>query len=339
MVSDRGANYTKNPKILPSIGDPEPCRFCKHSGDHELITSFNGKIKHASYCSGQRPQWEAVLVLDLLSPAHFMQDVLDQSRSVILASGSLAPLPSLCGELGLSAVDTTADGKQPLPAYTAAASAPTGAAKSTPPVASKLSVPEPPPKPAVVKGRLQVHPPPLEADHVINLEKQLLAVAVGHFPSGEKLSVTYNNYKHDSFLKKLGGSIATIIESVPRGGILVFLPSYKLLRKCVKLWQSTGYRNNYYDDNDVDDTWERLVSSKGKVIVEPTGTQADFEAARDEYAETIKTTGNCVLFAVFRGKMSEGISFNDDNARAVICCGVPFPNSFGMCCRSWCALD
>ena len=29
-----------------------------------------------------------------------------------------------------------------------------------------------------------------------------------------------------------------------------------------------------------------------------------------------------------RGKMSEGVSFNDDYARGVICVGVPFPNSY-----------
>ena len=28
-----------------------------------------------------------------------------------------------------------------------------------------------------------------------------------------------------------------------------------------------------------------------------------------------------------RGKMSEGVSFNDDYARGVICVGVPFPNN------------
>ena len=56
--------------------------------------------------------------------------------------------------------------------------------------------------------------------------------------------------------------------------------------------------------------------------MEPTGSQDLFEAARDDYAETIKATGSCILLAVFRGKMSEGISFNDDNARGVICVGL-----------------
>ena len=36
------------------------------------------------------------------------------------------------------------------------------------------------------------------------------------------------------------------------------------------------------------------------------------------------------LFAVYRGKMSEGISFNDNYARCVICIGVPFPSAFSL---------
>lgn len=56
--------------------------------------------------------------------------------------------------------------------------------------------------------------------------------------------------------------------------------------------------------------------------MEPTGSQEAFEEAREEYNETIKEFGNCILFAVFRGKMSEGISFNDAFARGVICVGL-----------------
>jgi Fanconi anemia group J protein len=163
----------------------------------------------------------------------------------------------------------------------------------------------------------------LEADHVISLENQLLAVAIGHFPSGEPISVTYNNYKQDSFVEKLGNSLASVIESIPRGGVLVFLPSYSLLKRCIKIWKPESNFQRRYNET----VWNRLLDSKGNIIVEPTGTQADFESARNQFAETIRAAGNCILFAVFRGKMSEGISFNDDNARGVICVGIPFPSA------------
>lgn len=240
------------------------------------------------------------MTLELLTPARFMRDLSTQCRSVILASGSLAPLGSLCGELGLTAEDTP---KLKTSNFLKVAS----------PAKSR-------------GGRLQIQPPPLEANHVINLEKQLLAVAIGHFPDGEKLTVSYNQYKHDQFIIKLGEAIASVVESIPRGGVLVFLPSYSLLRKCIKIW--TGAASFGDPVSSTCDVWERLRATKGKVMVEPTGNQAEFEAARDEYAETIRTTGHCVLFAVFRGKMSEGISFNDDNARGVICVGIPYPSSF-----------
>ena len=179
------------------------------------------------------------------------------------------------------------------------------------------------------KPRLQVQPKPLEANHVIDLEKQLLAVSIGHFDDGSPLTMTYAHYSKPEFITKLGGAVASVIEAIPTGGVLVFIPSYALLRKCVKQWSPNASRRGWGADNYIDDNgatiWERFENSKGKVIVEPTGSQAKFEEARDEYADTIRETGCCILLAVFRGKMSEGISFNDANARAVICVGIPFP--------------
>lgn len=37
-------------------------------------------------------------------------------------------------------------------------------------------------------------------------------------------------------------------------------------------------------------------------------------------------TDRAVLFGVFRGKVSEGIDFADENARAVVLVGLPFPS-------------
>lgn len=265
-------------------GNVEKCKFCF---PQHALTTENGHVKHALYCNGTSPRWEAVLELNLLSPAPYMNYLAESCRSVILASGSLSPLPALCSELGLVSSDTDRTCPGPSP----------GALQFL----------------SLTEGRLQTKPPPLEADHVIDLKNQLLAVAIGDFPCGEEIKVNYRTCKNEDFVIKLGGAIASVIESIPRGGVLVFFSSYPFMRRCAGVWRGS-------------DIWERLISSKGNVVVEPTGSQIDFEDKRDEYQAAIRSTGHCILFAVFRGKMSEGISFNDDNARGVICVGIPYPS-------------
>lgn len=240
-----------------------------------------------------------------------MNALAEKCHTVVLASGSLSPISSLCGELGLTGSAHDAEKKPDV-------------AKKEPPDGTDKKVEEP------KKPRLQVQPKPLEADHVIDLEKQLLAVSIGHFDDGSPMTMTYAHYSKPDFITKLGGAIASVIEAVPTGGVLVFVPSYALLRKCVKQWNPYassrgGWGADNYVDSDGRTIWDRFEGSKGKVVVEPTGSQTKFEEARDEYADTIRETGKCILLAVFRGKMSEGISFNDANARAVICVGIPFP--------------
>ena len=39
-----------------------------------------------------------------------------------------------------------------------------------------------------------------------------------------------------------------------------------------------------------------------------------------------KKNKNMLLFTVYRGKNSEGINFKDDEARMIICVGIPYPN-------------
>lgn len=293
----------RRPTSMPKSGGSNACIQCNSvAGAHELVIQ-NNRIHHGLYCQGATPSWESFLNLELLSPEPFMKDLVDSCHSVILASGSLAPLPSLCAELGLHPERSTT---------TTPAMKQSGGAMASPMAQKQLP-----------SGRLQDKPPSLEADHVVDLEKQLCAVAIGHMTNGNPLTVSYNQYKHDSFLDKLGDAIATVIESVPHGGVLVFLPSYSLLKRCIRLWKNPSAENRHQPSS-----WYRFQMSKGTVIVEPTsGGQSTFEEARHEYAETIRNTGNCLLFAVFRGKMSEGISFNDDNARAVLCIGIPYPSS------------
>ncbi|KAJ6653702.1 hypothetical protein lerEdw1_008828 [Lerista edwardsae] len=75
--------------------------------------------------------------------------------------------------------------------------------------------------------------------------------------------------------------------------------------------------------------WEKLELIK-TVTVEPKGgDKADFDVLLQIYYDAIKCKNGkdgALLIAVCRGKVSEGLDFSDDNARAVITIGIPFPN-------------
>jgi hypothetical protein len=43
-----------------------------------------------------------------------------------------------------------------------------------------------------IQKRLQNHPSPLEADHIVNLNKQFFAVSIGHFPVSCMMKVLTN---------------------------------------------------------------------------------------------------------------------------------------------------
>lgn len=344
--------WRKDPRPIPFVSpravdfENIPLNVCNHkqcASKNEKGFFVGDKIRHGDFCNGSRPRWECHLVLRLLSPGLLMKDISDQCRSLILASGSLAPLPSLCAELNLFGGQkvVTDVSQQPSVSNTTASSQLSQCTpiKALPQLQSpQLSQPLKSLSPNLgskaknnpsqeLRGRLQVAPKPLEANHVVDLPKQLYAVSIGHFSDGAPLTVSYSNYKEPSFFPKLGHSIATVIESIPKGGVLVFFPSYTFLNKCIKCWNPRieELAGNRYSSPQI---WGRLMASKGKVIVEPTGNQGKFEEAREEYTNKIKEDGKCILLAVFRGKMSEGISFNDDNARCVICVGLPYPNSF-----------
>lgn len=173
---------------------PNPC---SHLSCRSKRTADNlDRVRHGEYCDGLIPRWEASIVLNLLTPGMFMKELSSRCRSVVLASGSLAPIQSLCTELDL------------LPS-----------SSETP---THTSIPKPSSDQTDIHNqyRLQTTPKPLEANHVINLDKQLLAVTVGHFPDGSPLSVKFKNINQPGFLFKLGDAISSIIQSIPIGGVL-----------------------------------------------------------------------------------------------------------------------
>jgi len=158
-----------------------------------------------SWCT---PRWESFINFQLLSAGMFTEELFRSTRSVVLASGSMAPISPLCNELHLlpPALNDLANDKE------------CNADQHYEDASAEAHSYEDHHR--TKYGRLQVSPEPLEADHVIDLEKQLLAVSVGCFTDGTPLVATMKNYLQPGFHEKLGNSIATIIDGVPKGGVL-----------------------------------------------------------------------------------------------------------------------
>jgi Fanconi anemia group J protein len=158
----------------------------------------------------------------------------------------------------------------------------------------------------------------LEALHIIG-EKQTW---VGCLPVGPEGSTFLGNFKTmDSFAYQddLSRAILAVCKVIP-AGVLVFLPSYSFLDKLLTRMQAIGVHDE--------------ISKQKKIYKEPRqGAPADFEKLMQNYYRTIRDCAGrlsggldgALLFAVYRGKISEGLDLKDDNCRAVIPVGIPYP--------------
>uniref|UniRef100_A0A8C2Z9V1 DNA 5'-3' helicase n=1 Tax=Cyclopterus lumpus TaxID=8103 RepID=A0A8C2Z9V1_CYCLU len=153
----------------------------------------------------------------------------------------------------------------------------------------------------------------LEANHVIN-KSQVWVGTVGEGPQGRKLRATFQHTETYAFQDEVGALLLHVCQVVAKG-VLCFLPSYKMLDKLRERWTNTGL-------------WKKLEQRKA-VITEPRGGgKGDFDELLQKYYDAIAycEDDRALLIAVCRGKVSEGLDFTDDNARAVITIGIPFPN-------------
>uniref|UniRef100_K3X4V5 Helicase ATP-binding domain-containing protein n=1 Tax=Globisporangium ultimum (strain ATCC 200006 / CBS 805.95 / DAOM BR144) TaxID=431595 RepID=K3X4V5_GLOUD len=159
----------------------------------------------------------------------------------------------------------------------------------------------------------------LEANHVVNMRKQVFAGAIMNGPGRVDLSATFKNQQEFRYQDSMGQLLLQYVNVIP-GGVLMFFPSYSLMDKLVTRWQQTG-------------VWAKVDAVK-TMFSEPRKAGKDFDALLDDYKYVVANAGagrsgtktGAVFLAVYRGKVSEGIDFANDNARAVLCVGIPFPN-------------
>ncbi|TNV84441.1 hypothetical protein FGO68_gene4414 [Halteria grandinella] len=163
-------------------------------------------------------------------------------------------------------------------------------------------------------------PNKLSCSHVIS-KSQVFATVLGAGINNTRFNFNFRSRledDQDKMMIDLGHTVANICLQV-RGGILVFFPSYKLMKQYRDKWQILGVLA------DIKRKWK-------KTVLFESNKKEFFQKRMREYLETIATMNeNCinnrgaVLMGVCRGKVSEGIDFSDDAARCVIVIGMPFP--------------
>ncbi|KAJ7857745.1 helicase C-terminal domain-containing protein [Mycena leptocephala] len=144
--------------------------------------------------------------------------------------------------------------------------------------------------------------------HIIP-ESNLQTVVVGKGPRGGELEYKAGKQGDETVIGELGQILLNFAALVPRG-LIVFFPSYHFLNTAKAVWQKSGALARF--------------EGKKKVFFEPEQSTHVDQVLQD-YSSAVKSKGG-LLFAVIGAKLSEGLNFADDLARAVVIVGLPFAN-------------
>jgi len=148
----------------------------------------------------------------------------------------------------------------------------------------------------------------LENKHVIH-DNQVWIGVVDRGPCGQKLCSNFKSRNNVAYQEDLGKALVNVFRMVPNG-VLVFFPSYIVMQLFADTWRNVGLL-------------ERLNGIK-PVVIEKRG-MSSMKESMEEFDSKVGQLKGCALFAVMRGKLSEGMDFADKSARAVCIIGVPYP--------------
>ncbi|GBE87470.1 ATP-dependent DNA helicase CHL1 [Sparassis crispa] len=144
-------------------------------------------------------------------------------------------------------------------------------------------------------------------------------------PRGHEMQFKFEQRSDLQVIAELGQMLVNFASIIP-GGMVVFLPSYAFLHTVMIAWEKSGLLVK--------------IAAKKRVFSEPQES-GQVETVLREYATEIhdwpqniacasaeprSSKAGAMLFAVIGAKLSEGLNFTDDLARAVIIIGLPFAN-------------
>lgn len=105
------------------------------------------------------------------------------------------------------------------------------------------------------------------------------------------------------------GNLLTEFARITPDGMVVFFPSYLYMESIISMWQGMGI---------LDEVWQY------KLILVETPDAQETSLALETYRTACCNGRGAILLCVARGKVSEGIDFDHQYGRTVLCIGVPF---------------
>ncbi|MEM2145729.1 MAG: helicase C-terminal domain-containing protein, partial [Candidatus Jordarchaeaceae archaeon] len=153
--------------------------------------------------------------------------------------------------------------------------------------------------------RLGLEDPFLQSYPTIIPEENILVLSISRGLNKKPLTTKFELRKDKETLLDYGYTIVELIKHIPNGTI-VFFPSYELMNDMLDLWEKHGL----------------LDTLQTPAFFETRGSKP---VLADLYSKEA-SKNKAVLFAVVRGKLSEGQNFPDETGRAAILVGIPYPN-------------
>lgn len=144
-------------------------------------------------------------------------------------------------------------------------------------------------------------------DHLIPPENVLGLLTVSG-PTGIPFKFIHARRDDREMFMQLGQLISNVCNVVP-DGVIVFFPSYQLLDHFLAIWSDFPRR-----------------SVRKTLFIESQSSTSELDQFMRRYAHDCHGERGALLLAVMGGRLSEGVNFADNLARAVLLVGLPYPN-------------
>jgi len=157
-------------------------------------------------------------------------------------------------------------------------------------------------------------------NHIIDTKQQCQTMIIPKGLKNQKVSInfTFKESENLSIYQEVGSFLITLAKLV-KNGMLVVFASYRIMHKCFEVWEKEKIL-------DEDITYLEKLEELKPIYKEPKDG-FDLREVMEEYFEDAQTEKGAILCCVCRGKISEGIDFADEKARAVVLVGVPLLSS------------